>query len=87
MWRDLQCLQEKAFPFIDMEYLLTEFCRGLLKAGRFSLARNYLKGTGTISLPTDKAEALVIQTAREYFFSASSLSLPEVSFTFLSVTW
>ncbi|XP_057520836.1 MAG2-interacting protein 2 isoform X2 [Amaranthus tricolor] len=78
MWRDLQCLQEKAFPFVDMEYLLIEFCRGLLKAGRFSLARNYLKGTGTISLPTDKAEALVIQTAREYFFSASSLSSPEI---------
>ncbi|XP_021854477.2 MAG2-interacting protein 2 isoform X2 [Spinacia oleracea] len=78
MWRDLQCLQEKAFPFIDLEYMLMEFCRGLLKAGRFSLARNYLRGTGTISLPTDKAESLVIQTAREYFFSASSLSSPEI---------
>ncbi|XP_021753504.1 MAG2-interacting protein 2-like [Chenopodium quinoa] len=78
MWRDLQCLQEKAFPFIDLEYMLMEFCRGLLKAGRFSLARNYLKGTGTINLPTDKAESLVIQTAREYFFSASSLSSSEI---------
>lgn len=86
MWRDLQCLQEKAFPFIDLEYMLMEFCRGLLKAGRFSLARNYLRGTGTISLPTDKAESLVIQTAREYFFSASSLSSPEASFVLLNIS-
>lgn len=78
MWRDMQCLQEKAFPFIDQEYMLMEFCRGLLKAGRFSLARNYLKGTGTISLPIEKAESLVIQTAKEFFFSASSLSSSEV---------
>ncbi|KAH9606498.1 hypothetical protein KSS87_016442 [Heliosperma pusillum] len=78
MWRDLQCLQEKAFPFIDLEYILMEFCRGVLKAGRFSLARNYLKGAGAVSLSTDKAESLVIQTAREYFFSASSLSSSEI---------
>ncbi|XP_074291761.1 MAG2-interacting protein 2 [Silene latifolia] len=78
MWRDLQCLQEKAFPFVDLEYILMEFCRGVLKAGRFSLARNYLKGAGAVSLSTDKAESLVIQTAREYFFSASSLSSSEI---------
>lgn len=79
MWRDMQCLQEKAFPFLDTEYMLMEFCRGLLKAGKFSLARNYLKGTGTITLATEKAENLVIQAAREYFFSASSLACMEVS--------
>ena len=84
MWRDLQCLQEKAFPFVDLEYMLMEFCRGLLKAGRFSLARNYLRGTGAVSLPAEKAENLVIQTAREYFFSASSLSSSEVSFIDMS---
>ncbi|KAK9665193.1 hypothetical protein RND81_14G096400 [Saponaria officinalis] len=78
MWRDLQCLQEKAFPFLDLEYILLEFCRGLLKAGRFSLARNYLKGAGVVSLSTDKAESLVIQTAREYLYSASSLSSTEI---------
>lgn len=78
MWRDLQCLQEKAFPFLDLEYMLMEFCRGLLKAGRFSLARNYLRGTGTVSLAAEKAENLVIQTAREYLFSASSLSSSEI---------
>lgn len=78
MWRDIQCLQEKAFPFLDTEYMLMEFCRGLLKAGRFSLARNYLKGTGAITLATEKAENLVIQAAREYFFSASSLSCSEI---------
>lgn len=78
MWRDLQCLQEKAFPFVDLEYMLMEFCRGLLKAGKFSLARNYLKGSGSVALATDKAENLVIQAAREYFFSASSLSCSEI---------
>lgn len=78
MWLDLQSLQEKAFCFIDLEYVLIEFCRGLLKAGKFSLARNYLKGAGSVSLANDKAENLVIQAAREYFFSASSLSSSEI---------
>ncbi|CAN4089511.1 unnamed protein product [Withania somnifera] len=78
MWLDLQSLQEKAFFFIDLEYVLMEFCRGLLKAGKFSLARNYLKGSGSVSLANDKAENLVIQAAREYFFSASSLSSSEI---------
>lgn len=79
LWLDLQYLQEKAFPFIDLEYVLIEFCRGLLKAGKFSLARSYLRGAGSVSLATDKAENLVIQAAREYFFSASSLACSEVS--------
>ncbi|XP_058097658.1 MAG2-interacting protein 2 isoform X2 [Magnolia sinica] len=78
MWRDMQCFQEKAFPFLDTEYMLMEFCRGLLKAGKFSLARNYLKGTGSIALATEKAEHLVIQAAREYLFSASSLACTEI---------
>lgn len=78
MWRDLQCLREKAFPFVDLEYMLMEFCRGLLKAGKFSLARNYLRGTSSVSLASEKAETLVIQAAREYFFSASSLACPEI---------
>nr|KYP50625.1 Neuroblastoma-amplified sequence [Cajanus cajan] len=78
MWRDMQYLREKAFPFLDPEYNLTEFCRGLLKAGKFSLARNYLKGTSSVALASEKAENLVIQAAREYFFSASSLSCSEI---------
>ncbi|XP_028099508.1 MAG2-interacting protein 2 [Camellia sinensis] len=78
MWRDLQSLQEKAFPLVDPEYMLMEFCRGLLKAGKFSLARNYLRGTASVALATDKAENLVIQAAREYFFSASSLACSEI---------
>ncbi|KAM7274316.1 hypothetical protein ACFE04_028980 [Oxalis oulophora] len=78
MWRDMLCLREKAFPFLELEYLLMEFCRGLLKAGKFSLARNYLKGTSSVALPSEKAENLVIQAAREYFFSASSLSCSEI---------
>ncbi|XP_022971815.1 MAG2-interacting protein 2 isoform X2 [Cucurbita maxima] len=78
MWHDMLCLKEKAFPFLDLEYMLVEFCRGLLKAGKFSLARNYLKGTSSVSLAAEKAENLVIQAAREYFFSASSLNGPEV---------
>ncbi|KAL0317965.1 UNVERIFIED_CONTAM: MAG2-interacting protein 2, partial [Sesamum angustifolium] len=78
MWCDLQSLQEKAFAFLDLEYMLIEFCRGLLKAGKFSLARNYLKGTSSVALATDKAENLVIQAAREYFFSAPTLACPEI---------
>ncbi|CAM0943908.1 unnamed protein product [Alopecurus aequalis] len=78
MWRDLKLFQEKAFPFLDSEYMLTEFIRGLLKAGKFSLARNYLGGTSAVSLSTEKAENLVIQAAREYFFSASTLSCNEI---------
>lgn len=78
LWRDFQSLQEKAFTFLDKEYMLMEFCRGLLKAGKFSLARNYLRGTASVALSTDKAENLVIQAAREYFFSASSLTSQEI---------
>ncbi|XP_051138019.1 MAG2-interacting protein 2 [Andrographis paniculata] len=78
MWRDLLSLREKAFPFLDLEYFLIEFCRGLLKAGKFSLARNYLKGTNSVTLATDKAENLVIQAAREYFFSAPTLTSSEI---------
>lgn len=79
MWQDMLCFQEKAFSFLDAEYILIEFCRGLLKAGKFNLAKNYLKGTSTISLENEKAENLVVQAAREYFFSASSLTCSEVS--------
>lgn len=85
MWRDLQSLQEKAFPFLDLEFVLVEFCRGLLKAGKFSLARNYLKGTSSVALATDKAENIVIQAAREYFFSAPTLTSPEVILNLTSV--
>ncbi|KAL0304447.1 UNVERIFIED_CONTAM: MAG2-interacting protein 2 [Sesamum radiatum] len=60
-------LFKKRHSFLDLEYMLIEFCRGLLKAGKFSLARNYLKGTSSVALATDKAENLVIQAAREYF--------------------
>ncbi|GJZ78464.1 MAG2-interacting protein 2 [Tanacetum coccineum] len=69
MWRDFQSLQEKAFPFVDLEYMLMEFCRGLLKAGKFSLARNYLKGSGSVVLPTEKAENIIIsEPPRELLF-------------------
>ncbi|KAK8518348.1 hypothetical protein V6N12_017498 [Hibiscus sabdariffa] len=78
MWYDLQCLHEMAFPFLDLEYLLTEFCEGLLKAEKFSLARSYLKGTSSVALAKEKAENLVIQAAREFFFSASSLTCSEI---------
>lgn len=85
MWHDLVSLQEKAFPFLDLEYVLIEFCRGLLKAGKFSLASNYLSGTASVRLAADKGENLVIQAAREYFFSASSLDSQEVCVIFLLV--
>ncbi|KAG0502447.1 hypothetical protein HPP92_002519 [Vanilla planifolia] len=67
LWNDMLCLQEKAFPFLDTEYMLIEFCRGLLKAG-----------AGNIALASEKADFLVVQAAREYFFSASTLTCPEI---------
>ncbi|CAM6100690.1 unnamed protein product [Calypogeia fissa] len=73
LWRDLRTLQEKAFPFLEKEYLLSELCQGILKAGKFSLAKNYLKGTGTTTLRTERAEKLVLNAAREYFYSAPDL--------------
>jgi hypothetical protein len=85
MWRDLKLFQEKAFPFLDSEYMLAEFIRGLSKAGKFSLPRNYLGGTSVVSLSTEKAENLVIQAAREYFFLASTLSGNGVNYTKLFV--
>ncbi|KHG22734.1 Neuroblastoma-amplified sequence [Gossypium arboreum] len=78
LWHDMQCLHEEAFTFLNLEYLLTEFCGGLLKAEKFSLARSYLKGTSSVALATEKAENLVIQAAREFFFSASSLAGSEI---------
>ncbi|KAG6557446.1 hypothetical protein Mapa_000718 [Marchantia paleacea] len=78
LWQDLRTLQEKAFPLLDRESLLLEFCQGLLRAGKFSLAKNYLKGTGTTSLHIDKAEKLVLKIAREYFYSAPSLDSPAI---------
>ncbi|KAJ7565349.1 hypothetical protein O6H91_02G056800 [Diphasiastrum complanatum] len=70
--------QQEAFPFLHKEYLLSELCRGLLKAEKFSLARSYLKGTGSDVLAKDKAEKLVIQAAHDFFYSASSLDSPDI---------
>ncbi|CAN4085664.1 unnamed protein product [Withania somnifera] len=67
MWIDLQSLQENAFCFIDLEYVRKVFT-----------CKEFLKGVGSVSLASDKAENLVIQAAREYFFSASSLSSSEI---------
>ena len=60
--------------------MLLEFCIGLLKAGKFSLAMDYLEKTASAILAPEKAEMLVIQVAREYFFSASSLDSSKVCF-------
>lgn len=79
LWRDLTTLQEKAFPFLEKEYLLDELCRGLLQSGKFSLAKNYLTGTGSTVLHADMAEQLVLDTARDFFYSAPSLDSSAVS--------
>lgn len=83
LWRDLCTLQEKAFPLVKKEYLLAEFCRGLLQAGKYSLAKNYLAGTGSMSLHPDEAEKVVLETAREFFYSAPSFDSSAVSITTL----
>ena len=60
MWCDMHYFQEKAFPFLDTTYMLLEFCRGLLKDGKFSLERDYLKKIESAVLALKKAEMLVI---------------------------
>ncbi|KAI3752509.1 hypothetical protein L2E82_24543 [Cichorium intybus] len=78
MWRDLESFQEKAFPFVDLEYMLMEFCRGLLKAGKFSLDKNYLKGSGSLVLPTDKAKYRHSGSKRLLFLSFNSILLTKL---------
>ena len=60
MWRDMHYFPEKAFLFLDTTYMLLEFCRGLLKNGKFSLARDYLKKIASVVLAPEKVEMLVI---------------------------
>lgn len=78
LWRDLCTLQDKVFPFLEKDYLLAELCKGSMQAGKFSLAKNYLTGTGNMSLHPDKAELVVLDTARDFFYSAPSLESPAI---------
>lgn len=78
MWQDMQTLQNKAFPFLNKQFLFLEYFRGLLKAGKFSLAKSQLKGYEKGSMIVERAEVVIIQAAREYFYSASSLESPEI---------
>jgi hypothetical protein len=78
MWEDLQRLQSKAFTFLNKQFLFLEYYRGLLKAGKFSLAKSQLRAAGSGLLSRERAEAIIIQTAREYFYSSSTLDSPEV---------
>ncbi|KAL0299713.1 UNVERIFIED_CONTAM: MAG2-interacting protein 2, partial [Sesamum radiatum] len=87
MWRDLQSLQEKAFAFLDLEYMLIEFCRGLLKAGKFSLARNYLKGTSSVALATDKAENLQKCQVEADIIDAITVRLPSLGVNLLPMAF
>lgn len=56
-----------------------EFCRGLLKVMKFSIAKNYLNGSDSLMLAINKPENIVILVAIDYFFPTSSLSSVEVS--------
>jgi hypothetical protein len=76
MWHDLCTLQEKAFSSLNREDLHAEFCRGLLHAGKFTLAKNYVWSTGLLA---DKAEKLVLDAARDFFYSSPSIDSPSVS--------
>jgi hypothetical protein len=74
LWGDLFTLQTDAFPFLDTQYLLSEFVRALLRAGRLPLAKAYVSGSRKRPpLLVEKAETLVLGAAREYFYSAASL--------------
>lgn len=78
LWQDFRAFHESS-QFLDKEYLLAEFCRGLLKAGKLSLAKSYLKGNATsVVLPKELVEKIVLHAAREYFYAASSLDSSEV---------
>ncbi|KAK9810372.1 hypothetical protein WJX72_009621 [[Myrmecia] bisecta] len=79
VWRQLKELQECALPFLPRQDILAELCRALLRCGHFRVAKGYLTGSGSTPLPPDLAEQIVLAAGREYFYSANSLTGPEIS--------
>ncbi|GBG89067.1 hypothetical protein CBR_g48777 [Chara braunii] len=79
LWVNIRTLHERAFPFVNQESLLLEFCRGMLRAGKFSLAKNYVRGTSATSLPLGDAEKLIIDISHEYFRNSSSMEDADVA--------
>eukprot|EP00850_Spirogloea_muscicola_P021255 SM000242S08491 [mRNA] locus=s242:167977:175287:- [translate_table: standard] len=77
LWHDLGTLRAAGLATpTDVHYPLAEYCRALLRAGRFGLARPHLRGGA--SLGVDRAEQLVLGAARDYLYSAPSLDAQAV---------
>eukprot|EP00850_Spirogloea_muscicola_P016660 SM000137S00438 [mRNA] locus=s137:161475:168836:+ [translate_table: standard] len=77
LWHDLGTLRVAGLATpSDVHYPLAEYCRALLRAGRFGLARPHLRGGA--SLGVDRAEQLVLGAARDYLYSAPSLDAQAV---------
>ncbi|BDA40884.1 probable neuroblastoma-amplified sequence at N-terminal half [Coccomyxa sp. Obi] len=79
VWRQLRELWQSAFSELSPENLLADFCTALLRCARWRLAQKYLAGTASVALDPGRAETLVLDCAKEYFFSATSLQSPEVA--------
>eukprot|EP01116_Phalansterium_solitarium_P023335 TRINITY_DN8107_c1_g1_i1.p1 TRINITY_DN8107_c1_g1~~TRINITY_DN8107_c1_g1_i1.p1 ORF type:complete len:2417 (-),score=769.50 TRINITY_DN8107_c1_g1_i1:100-7350(-) len=67
--QDLLALQTKVFSFIPVKEIYTQYVQSVLKAGHFDLAKRQLSQLGTV-----EAERLVLESAREYFNSAATVS-------------
>eukprot|EP00850_Spirogloea_muscicola_P003999 SM000016S01987 [mRNA] locus=s16:1086737:1094100:+ [translate_table: standard] len=77
LWHDLGTLRAAGLATpSDVHYPLAEYCRALLRAGRFGLARPHLRGGA--SLGVERAEQLVLGAARDYLYSAPSLDAQAV---------
>ncbi len=79
LWRQLRELRQSAFSRLSPEDLLADFCAALLRCARWRLVQKYLAGTASVALDSGRAEALVLDCAKEYFYSATSLQSPEVA--------
>ncbi|XWS61376.1 hypothetical protein CRYUN_Cryun07bG0121200 [Craigia yunnanensis] len=86
MWRDMQCLWEKAFPFLDLDYMLTEFCRGLLKAGKFS-CKKLLKGYEFSCLSNRESRKSCYSSCKGVFFLSFKSDLLRSKFLWSVMIW
>eukprot|EP00798_Chlamydomonas_sp_ICE-L_P021355 gene21355-28291_t len=73
LWLDLKEIQACGFPFHSSQSVKRQYCSALLRAGRTSLARSHLYGTGSAPLSAQDAQAVILEVAAELLSSANSL--------------